>query len=1153
MAVYVTPGASVRDAVASATSGSGADTPRAVNATKSAKPVARARIMATDASKPEGCSSRNAGRSRRARSGQQARGRPLKIEHSCAEQSRVAKRSRAERCALPPLAVDLDEAQTSDVRACPSCATSNADDAKFCSECGERLSTPSPARRRVVTALYCDLVGSTELAERLDPESLRKVLDRYFEVMRKAIERHGGTVEKFIGDAVVGAFGVPIAHEDDALRAVRAALEMQEASAMLDQEVGDSNVRIAIRVAINCAEAFADAAAARQGRIAGEAFNTAARLQAVTPTGEVLVSSSAEQILRGRVELLPLGAIKLKGKAQPVEAYRVVRINPTPILFETPLIGRSRPLAILHAALEDAMEARAPVIVTILGAPGVGKSRLAMAFAEEVRDRAEVLVGHTPSYGDGITFAPLLELLAQAVAAPSGDAHAVAVALRERLADQPDGVAVADRLASFLGVGEITTTGDTSWAVRRFLEVVAAERGLVVVVEDVHWAEPPMLDLLDAVVERFHGPALFLCLARPELLEQRPLWAAGKPRAATATLSPLATRDAYRLADVLLGAGTPASVVDRICATAEGNPLYLEQLTAMLVDKGFIENARWVGGADGTDLQIPATLQALLAARLDRLDSTTRQVVECASVEGRRFRTATLRVLAPEVSGDDLEAALVALERRGFAQLEAEASGRWAFAHALLREAAYRGLSKELRAELHERLADWILVEDAAQPDADESAARHLERALQFREELGVDDGGLGALRVRAGDLFADAGQRAFAALDIITARDLLGRAAVLLPDQSARRLDLLPNLGVALTETGRPAETEELLAEAVATAGASGSERDALRAKVQLLSNFVYRSPTEAEISSAVKEARGIAAKFEKSGDAVGFAEAAIAIYYLEWMRGRVADAQRWTFRALRHARAAGRPREAMQAAADIVGHAVMGPLPFGRFPDVANELASQDDPVSVSSGLALGVLAALAAGDAAGVSEREGEWRRFVTKHGLAWLGATHALQMGCVEVWSGEAAAAEKRLREARDVLSGLGDVWWVSSADGHLCDAVAAQGRRRDFLRLADRLVESVLIRDRQSLIRVSLVRSRAHLLRGSAADGEAAARHGLRLAATSDLILDRANALLTLAEALDARDRREAVTDARGQALTLLGDKNHIAAIAHLVG
>jgi len=1034
---------------------------------------------------------------------------------------------------------------------CSSCGHENPPGQKFCGECGAGLSAPGETRRRLITALYCDLVGSTQIGERVDPELLRKILDRYFDAMRAAIQRHGGTVEKFIGDAVLGTFGMSEAHEDDALRAVRAALEMRGAAHDLDAEIDDPAVRVRVRIAIDCGEAIADKVAATQGRIGGDVFNTAARLQAAAEPDDVVVSGSAERLLRGRVDLEPLGALKLKGKADPVDAYRVLEVRSVPVRTETPLVGRDRHLTVLRQALEDAIDADACVLVTVLAPPGVGKSRLATAFVDEVHERATVLVGQVPSYGVGVTFAPLVELLSHAAGLPSGDAEEVATVLSERLAPQPDGPAVGDRLAQVLGVGEALAS-DASWAVRRLLEVLASQRPLVVVLEDVHWAEPPMLDLADAVMERVHGPVLFLCLARPELLEQRPTWAAGKPRVITATLPTLSREDARHVAELLLGADAPARVVDRVCETAEGNPLYLEQLTSMLADQGLLIGGRWVG-SDDADVEIPATLQALLAARLDRLEPELRLILERASVEGRRFRIAAICALAPDIDPDDVETAIASLERRGFVQPEVEARGRWRFAHALVLEAAYRGLSKELRADLHERIADWMIVEDADQADVDESVARHLERALHLHEELGVRDERSAALSERAGELFAAAGSRAFAAVDYITSRDLLGRAVALLPERSPRRFDLIPNLGAALADSARTEETEALLSEAVEQARAAGSERDALRAKVQLLSNRVYRSPTEAEIESASVEARAAADAFEALDDDVGLAEASLAISYLEATRGNVAQAQHWCSRALQHGLAAGRPREALQAAGDLLDETIEGPIPFNRFSATAEELLATGEPISNSVGHALMAVAALAARDDGAFHEHEGRWKDVLDRHGLAWLAAVHGLSIAAVEISVGKAEAAERRLREAREFLAAIGNVWWVDLVDGVLCEAVGAQDRPREFLRLADAFATSAQMTDSSTLFKRQLVLARAHLLRGSAPEAEAAARRALKVVESTDMVTEHVNGLLMLAEVLDARDQGDDSAAARHDAIAMLRAKGNVAAIAHLGG
>jgi len=1031
------------------------------------------------------------------------------------------------------------------VRICSTCGHENRDGAKFCEECAGSLgSVAPPETRRTVTALFCDLVGSTSLGERHDPELLRPILERYFAEMRSAAERHGGRVQKFIGDAVVAMFGVPRAHEDDGLRAVRAAIEMHERLTTLNESVP---IRLAARIGITTGEVVLSG---EDAPVVGDAMNTASRLQSAAEPGGVLIGEPTWRLVRSAVVAEAIEPLDAKGKAAPLRAWRVIAIAPVAPRNATPFVGRERALRQLEEALEDAIDARASVLVTILAPPGVGKSRLAAAFAVEAAKRATVLVGQTPSYGEGVTFAPLVELLAQAAGTPSGDAAAVASALRERMVSQPDGPSVGDRLAQFLGVGA-AVGADTAWAVRRLLEVLAAERPLVVMLDDLHSAEPPMLDLADAVIERVHGAVLFLCLARPELVEQRPTWASGKPRAITSTLPPLAPEHARTVGELLLGGNAPPSVVDRICETAEGNPLYLEQLTAMLADQGLLVDGRW-HGSDDADVEIPGSLQALLAARLDRLEPGPRVILERASIEGRRFRTAALQALAAELAPDEVEAAISSLDRAGLIRPEDEASGRWRFAHALVVDAAYRGLSKRRRAEFHEELADWLAVADAEQPDVGESVARHLERALRLHEELAVRDEHSAALSLRAGELFASAGLHAFAALDFITSRDLLGRAAVLLPESDPRRLDLLPNLGVALTETGRPGETELLLADAAGQSRAAGSERDALRATIQLLSNRVYRSPTDREIDAAVSEAERAVDTLDAMADDVGIAEAAIALEYLEFLRGRMARSHEWAFRALRHGLAAGRLRESTQAAADFVGTAAYGPLAFSRFADTAERrLFCLDEPISGSAGHALLMMGSLAAADEAGFREHEQRWREVVERHGLGWLGATHALVIASVETSTGNPDAAERRLRDARDVLVSLGDIWWVATLDSALCTAVAAQDEPQRFLRLADALDVSPPVPDRQILIQHDVVRARALLLRGSAADAEIAARRAVALAESTDLVPDHAEALRMLADALDARGLVDESRTARGNAAELLRAKDNLAAIARL--
>ncbi|MEZ0234675.1 MAG: hypothetical protein ACAH81_06985, partial [Actinomycetota bacterium] len=437
----------------------------------------------------------------------------------------------------------------------------------------------------------------------------------------------------------------------------------------------------------------------------------------------------------------------------------------------------------------------------------------------------------------------------------------------------------------------------------------------------------------------------------------------------------------------------------------------------------------------------------------------------------------------------------------------------------------------------------------AEQPDVDESAARQLERAFHLREELGIRDGSSRALAERAGLLFADAGARAFAGLDLIAARDLLGRAARLLPVDSPRRLDLIPNLGVALTETGRPDETEALLVTAEEQARSAGSEAAALRARIQLLANRVYRSPTQPEIEASAIDAHAAAEALEALGDVVGLAEAAIAIEYLGWMRGDLEEHRVWGMRGVRHGLAAGRPREAAQGAADAVLATAFGRTPFDGFPDVADEFEKiAEHPLTASASAALRAMAALGAGEDVAFDRYERAWRDLLEQHGLSWVAAAQALVVAGVESWVGKAGVAELRLLEAREVLAAAGDVWWLGTIDALLCSALATQGRRRDFLTHADAFEASDPVPDRDTLVRRPMLRSRALLMRGSAADAEDAAHRALAAAEGSDLVLSRAEAYLTLADVLGARERTQDAAVARGRAASLLEEKRFTAVL-----
>jgi hypothetical protein len=467
-------------------------------------------------------------------------------------------------------------------------------------------------------------------------------------------------------------------------------------------------------------------------------------------------------------------------------------------------------------------------------------------------------------------------------------------------------------------------------------------------------------------------------------------------------------------------------------------------------------------------------------------------------------------------------------------------------------EAAYGGLSKELRAELHERLADWMEREDAERAEVDESVARQLEQAFHLREELGAHDERSADLAERAGGLFARAGSRAFASMDFISARDFLSRAAALLPEASPRRLEILPTLGAALADSGRVEESDALVREAAHLASAAGLERDALRASVQGEANRVYRSRTDADIASASEGVQRAFATFEEAIDEVGMSEAALVVNNLAYVRARCEEAQRWATTAMIHALKAGRPREAMQAAGDLVGMALVGPVPFTRFSTAADELLAVGSPIADACGYALMAAAGLAAGAEDEFEGHEARRRDVVDRQGLAFLSAAHGMELSFVEIWVGRPESAERRLHEALEFFTRTANVWYESVAEMYLCEAIHAQGRRPEFLRRADAFEASTLMTDRHNLIRRQVVQAWSHLLRGSAVESEASARRALKLLDTTDLLPDRVNALLALADALDARGMGAEAEAARRDAISVLGAKGNLAA-ADLLG
>jgi class 3 adenylate cyclase len=699
---------------------------------------------------------------------------------------------------------------------CPACAVANDSDARFCKACGALLAAQAPERRRLVTSVFCDLSGSTALGERLDAEAVFQLMARYFEGARRALEAHGGLVEKFIGDAVVGMFGVAEAHEDDALRACRAALEIQERIAELNIEYQSSfETGIAVRIGVNTGQVVTGAVgqggmfARADAVVLGDAVNVAARLEQAAEPGEVLIGEATYRLVRQAARVEPVEPVEAKGKSAPVVAYRLLGLDAPGTRAargSAPLAGREWELAVLEQAFRSVANDRTCRLVTLVGEPGVGKSRLAAELIDRIGAAARAIQGGCLSYGEGITYWAVGQIVRRLAGIRDDHSPEAARAQLDRaLAGTPEASSVAEPLAQLLGLGAgATTSEEIAWALRHFLAVAAAELPLVLVVDDIQWAERILLDLLAALPGALRdSPILILCLARPELRERAPDWEV------TIALQGLTPEE---LGELLGRLGAPEALRERLTRVAAGNPLFAEELVAMLADQGALRE----GGLE--QVELPVGLNAILNARLDRLEGSERDALERGAIEGEVFHGgAVVELSEPEARGE-VPSRLEALGERDLvypvtASFTGEAAFR--FKHLLVREAAYHATAKKLRAALHETFATWL--ERAAGDrvnEFEEILGYHLEQAFRFRSDLGPTGEKERGLGERAAVHLVGGARRAAARSDFEAVSSLLRRALAIGLADPRERLRAQFELGHALHQTRHVADAESVLAE---------------------------------------------------------------------------------------------------------------------------------------------------------------------------------------------------------------------------------------------------------------------------------------------------------------------------------------------------
>jgi class 3 adenylate cyclase/tetratricopeptide (TPR) repeat protein len=942
----------------------------------------------------------------------------------------------------------------------------------------------SGAHRKVVTVLFCDVVGSTALGESVDPEALQALLARYFDRMSGIVESHGGSVEKFIGDAVMAVFGVPLAHEDDALRACRAAVEMRDALPALG---------VAGRIGVNTGEVLAGT----EERLAtGDAVNVAARLEQAAQPNEILVGETTLELVHGAVNTEPVEPLDLKGKGEPVSAHRLVAVlQALERSHESRFVGREHELELIRGAWDGALAGQRCELITVVGEAGVGKSRLVAESLASIE--APVVRGRCLPYGEGITYWPVVEVVKQLEALPSDPSGAAAI--RSLLGERDTG----------------TSAEEIAWAFRKLLQEQAP---LVVVLDDIQWGEQAFLDLVEGVaLMSSTAPILLVCMARPELLTQRADWPVALH------LEPLPAE----AADELIF-GLPDELRERIAHAAGGNPLFLTEMLAM--------------AGENEDVDVPPTLRALLAARLDQLNPPERAVLERGAVEGELFHRGAVQALAPEET--QITPRLAVLTRKDLirpdqAQLPGDDAFR--FRHLLIRDAAYDALPKSTRVDLHRRFADWLAERGSDLVELDEILGYHLEQAGTYAGELGRGDESA-ELGARAAVRLRTAGERAAGRGDAAAAVKLLERAADLLPQGDPTRREVQSELASALVERGELNAAKAGFTAIIAAARAAGEEVVEWRARLGLLSAEMWlEEQSYADLVESVREAIPI---LERHDDDLGLARAWFLIGVNTFWDGKSGDEA--FDQGLACARRARSGRDEAQILNWILISSWFGPTPastaLARCRDILEETSSRQ--VEAIARVEQGTLLALSGR----FDEARQGWKEGVAmleELGLPILAAGMSQERFGIEFLAGDLPAAEAVLRKACQALQDLGEKGFLSTRAALLGLCLALQGRPDEaepFLQLA---LEAWQDESNRSF--VHRARAATHLSQGALGEAEEHARQAVAEIAGKDWPNDNGDTLLQLADVLRAAGKQDDAIAVYSDALALYEQKENLVA------
>jgi class 3 adenylate cyclase/tetratricopeptide (TPR) repeat protein len=1004
-----------------------------------------------------------------------------------------------------------------------------------------------PTARKTVTVLFCDVSGFTALGEQLDPESLHQLIGQWFGEARHVIAHHGGTIEKFIGDAVMAVFGVPVLHEDDALRGARAALELRDTLAELNDSLARRwGVRLDIHTGLNTGEASVGATLDGAMSIVGDAVNVAQRLEASAPPGEVLVGEETARLIRHATELERLSPLTLKGKASRVAGWRLVSVEPMDLGVTagagTPFVGRRDELRLLRDAIESVCAERAPRLVTVLGPAGIGKSRLVSTLLDELQEQATAVIGRCLPYGDGITYWPVLEIVRQLSGAVDEAALAALIGGGKPSAESQQ-VASCVARACGMSTGALSAA-EAQWGVRRLLEGVAQREPLIVVVEDIHWAEPALLDLLEQLAVRAADvPLSILCLARGELVEERPGWGQQAPdRLTLIQLTELSLAESEELFDVLAPAGGTAST-DRtkLLATAEGNPLFLQQMVAFREE------------VEDQSTALPPTIHALLTARIDRLPSGERSVIERAAIEGRGFHRGALAELLPQEERDGMDACLDRLIGRQLIRSAAPDFPNeqgYQFDHILIRDATYSLISKQLRADLHARYARWLERRTGGDDDEyAELAGYHLEQAFRWHVEL--QPAAQGRYRQLAGDggrHLALAGEAALARDDTHAALNLLERAVALLPRDDPHRGIVLPQLGAALTEAGRLSEAGELLDAAVAEA--AGRADAVAEARARVASLFVR---LQVDTDEGAREARArfdsLLATFEEGQDDLGLGRLWHLRALVHWIEARSLEADTAWERSVEHARKAGDERGWSEALSWLASSAHIGPIPVDKAIARCEHIRVELGGHLRSQALVLDHLAALRAmrGEFETARRLLAESRAIMSELGAATMHTAVSHDEALVALAAGDLAHAEAVLRAGYERLADMGEKALLATTAAMLARVSYERGRLEEAWRLTQETEAAAALDDLSAQIAWRAVRALLLARQGALPEAEQMSRKAVEMAARTDWITDHGDTLVARAHVLQMAGDARAAADCLSDAVALYARKGNTVA------